>query len=72
MADRKLYEVTGIEFSDSVIEAKETGLNIFDVPEEEVFDILDFRDFKIRLDNRRELAEIVDFREYVENRKCLP
>lgn len=47
--------------------AKETDKSLDDVLEEEVFDITDFKDFKITLRNWQ--GNVVDFKEYVENRK---
>lgn len=45
------------------IEADETNLIVADVPAEEVFDIQDFKDFRITLMNKtgNKVAEIIDF-----------
>ena len=64
----KLYEVEKLSFYDFSVCAKETDKTIDDVPPEEVFDISDFKDFKITLRNWH--GNVVDFAEYVENRKA--
>ena len=64
MAGGKLYKVTDIDFWELKIEAIETDLDVSDVPEEEVFDIEDFKDFRINLRNWR--GNIVDFEEWIE------
>ena len=66
--DSKLYEVEKISFYDFTVSAKETDKTISDVPAEEVFNITDFKDFKITLRNWH--GNVVDFAEYVENRKA--
>lgn len=45
------------------IEADETDLTVDDVPAEEVFDVQDFKDFRIALMNKagNKMAEIIDF-----------
>lgn len=50
----KLYEVEKISFYDFNIKAVETDLKIGDVHEEEVFDISDFKDFRVTLKNNGE------------------
>lgn len=51
VAESKIYKVTDIDFCDLTIEAARTDLSIADVPENEVFPIEDFREFRIRLCN---------------------
>ena len=63
----KLYEVERISFFDFSVQAKETDKKISDVPAEEVFDLTDFKDFKVKLRNWH--GNVVNFMEYVENRK---
>lgn len=63
----KLYEVEKISFYDFSVQAKETDKTISDVPAEEVFDITEFKDFKVTLRNWH--GNVVDFTEYVKNRK---
>lgn len=47
----KLYKVEKISFFDFSLKAVETDLKPSDVPEGEVFEVSDFKDFKIRLEN---------------------
>lgn len=63
----KLYEVEQINFFDFNVQAKETDKTISDVPEKEVFDITDLKEFKVTLRNWH--GNVVDFIEYVKNRK---
>lgn len=63
----RLYEVEKISFYDFSVSAKETDLTLGDVPAEEVFDITEMRDFRIKLRNWH--GNITDFKTYVENRK---
>lgn len=63
----KLYEIEKISFYYFTVSAKETDKTISDVPAEEIFDITDFKDFKITLRNWH--GNVVDFAEYVKNRK---
>lgn len=65
----KLYKVTDIDFSDPSLEARETDLNVGDVPEDEVFPIEDFSEFKVRLINGSGVAKIIDFEEWVKKRR---
>lgn len=59
----KLYEVEHISFYYFTVEAKETDLTIDDVKPEEVFNITDFKEFKIKLHNWQ--GNVVDFAEYI-------
>ena len=62
--------LTIIDFSDLILEARECDLDVSDVPEEEVFCLEDFREFKVTLRNGR--GKVVDFGEWVKghgNRK---
>ena len=66
----KLYQVTHIDFSELVLEARGCDLGVGDVPEEEVFRLEDFGEFKVTLRNGG--GKVIDFREWVkwhENRK---
>lgn len=63
----KLYEVEQINFFDFNVQAKETDKTISDVPEKEVFDLTDLKEFKVTLSNWH--GNVVDFIEYVKNRK---
>lgn len=63
----KIYEVTSINWLHFALEASETDLKVDDVPEKEVFDITDFKDFKVTLRNWH--GNVVDFADFVKNRK---
>lgn len=67
MVGSKLYEVTNIDFWNLTIEAVECDLDVSDVPEEEVFHLEDFSEFKITLRNGR--GKVVDFEEYVKRNR---
>ena len=56
----KLYEVEKISFYDFNIKAVETDLKIADVPENEIFDISEFKDFRVTLKNRN-VDNVVEF-----------
>lgn len=60
----KVYEVTGIQWLHSYIEAKETDLNIDDVPESEIWNIEEFKNYKVKLINNGGQAEVIDFNEW--------
>ena len=47
----KIYKVTAIDFHNLTIEAARTDLSIADVPENEVFPVEGFGEFRIRLTN---------------------
>lgn len=64
MADTKIYEVTSIDWLHSYLEARETDLSVDDVEESEIWDIVEFEDFKIRLVNGSGVAKLVDFEEW--------
>lgn len=63
----KLYEITKISFFYMKVEAAETDLTKNDVPESEVWDIAEFRDYKVKLVNNGGQAEIVEFAEWKES-----
>lgn len=69
VADTKIYKVTNIDFCNLTIEAKQTDLNIGDVPESELWDISYFEDFRVRLVNRKGEAKIIDMEEWLERNK---
>ncbi|GFI33066.1 hypothetical protein IMSAGC013_04473 [Lachnospiraceae bacterium] len=69
VADTKIYKVTNIDFCNLTIEAKQTDLNIGDVPESELWDISYFEDFRVRLVNGSGKAEIIDMEEWLERNK---
>lgn len=51
VADTKIYKVTDIDFKNLAIEATETDLSIVDVPENEVFPVEEFGEFRVRMCN---------------------
>lgn len=57
----KLYEINHISFFYMTLEASETDLTINDVPADKMWDIEDFKNFKVKLINNGGRAEIVDF-----------
>ena len=63
----KLYMVTDINFSDLTLKASETDLLVPDVPAEEIFRLEDFKEFRVTLRNWQ--GKVVNFADYVENRK---
>lgn len=63
----RIYAVDKISFFDFSVEAHHTDLSLADVPEEEVFDITELKDFRIKLHNWS--GKLVDFVEYCKNRK---
>ena len=66
----KIYKVTDIDFCKLMIGAIETDLTMNDVPESEIWDVEEFRDYKVKLVNNGRQAEIVDFDEWKDrNRK---
>lgn len=65
----KIYQITKLSFFTMSAEATETDLSHADIPEEEIFDVSDFRDFKVKLINRMPAAEIIDLEEYKSRRK---
>jgi hypothetical protein len=56
----KLYEVKRISFYDFSIKAIETDLKVGDVPENEIFDISEFKEFRVTLKNGN-VDNIVEF-----------
>lgn len=62
-----MYSVETISFYDFTVSAMETDKTISDVPEEEVFDITDFKDFRIKLLNWH--GNIVDFESYIKSHR---
>ena len=58
--DKQLYQITDISFFYMSIEAVETDIMVGDVPADEVWDIEEFKTFKIKLINNGGHAEIID------------
>jgi len=65
----KIYEITKISFFYMTVEAVETDLTVDDVPESEVWDIGEFRHYKVKLINNGGQAEIIDFNDWREEHK---
>lgn len=62
--ENKIYQVTDISFFHMTIEATETDLTVADVPECELWDIGEFKRYKVKLINNGSMGEIVDFWEW--------
>lgn len=59
-----------LTFAALYIEVKEIDLSTNDVPENEIWDISEFRNYKVKLVNNGGQAEVVDFDDWKEkNRK---
>lgn len=65
----RIYKVTRVSFFYMLIEATETNLSVFDVPESELWDVEQFKTYTVRLINNGGAAEIVDFKAY-KSKKC--
>lgn len=63
----KIYEVEKLSFYNFTVSARETDATIEDIPAEEVFDISDFPEFRIKLRNWH--GNVVDFKKFLENQK---
>lgn len=61
MSGSKLYKVVNIDFWDLTIEARKCDVSASDVPEEELFQLEDFEEFKITLRNKG--GKVVNFAE---------
>lgn len=57
----KIYRIRELSFFYMSIEAVETDMVVGDVPADEVWDIEEFKNYKIKLINNGGHAEIVDF-----------
>ena len=56
----KIYEVEKISFYDFSIKAVETDLRVGDVAESEIFDISEFKEFRVMLKNKG-VGNIIEF-----------
>lgn len=63
----KIYEVEKISFFTFEVEAKETDLTLADIPEEEVFNLSNFKEFHVKLRNWH--GNVIDLLEIIEKRK---
>lgn len=57
----KIYEITKISFYYMAVEAIQTDLIMAEVPENEVWDISEFKHYKVKLINSGGNMEIIDF-----------
>ena len=60
----KLYEITKISFFYMTVEAVQTDLAVNDVPESEIWDIEEFKNYKVKLVNNEGMAEVIDLDEW--------
>lgn len=65
----KIYEITKISFFYMTVEAVKTDLTMNEVPESEVWDIGEFKHYKVKLINSGGNAEIIDFEDWKEKYK---
>lgn len=65
----KFYQIMDISFSDLTVQAAEVDFSIMDIPENEVFDLSELKEFKITLINKRGQAEVIDFVKWKSNHK---
>lgn len=61
----ELYKVTDISFSDLKLTAHEMDSGISDIPENEIFSLLDVLDFRVKLVNCN--GNKIDFKKYGKN-----
>lgn len=62
--NEKIYKVTSINWQHLTLEAEEAGLRVGDVPESELWDISELKEFKIRLVNNGSRADVIDMAEW--------
>lgn len=60
----KIYEIVKISFFYMSIEAVETELSADDVPENELWDIVEFKHYKVKLINNSGAAEIINIEKW--------
>lgn len=59
--------MSNISFSDMHIQAVETDLDTLDIPDSELFDLLELDEFSISFENKKGQAEIICFDEWEHN-----
>ena len=64
LPENKIYEIIDISLLHMEIRAVESPLSAASIPEYEIWDISEFKNYKITLINNAGHAEIVDFEEY--------
>ena len=62
--ENKIYRVTQLSFYYMTVAAEETDLSVDDVPEDEVFDVMIFKDMKVTLTNEKGQAEIISLKDW--------
>lgn len=62
--ESKIYEVTELSFRKMKITAAEINTPAADLPEEEVFDYRLLNDYRIKLINGKDKAEVIDFADW--------
>ena len=66
----KVYDIKKISFFYMTIEGVETNLTVDDVPEYELWDVGEFKNYKVKLINGSGgMGEVVDFGDWVNRRK---
>lgn len=65
----KIYEIKKVSFFYMEIEAEQTDLIVDDVPESELWDIGEFKNYRVKLINNGGKAEIVDFEKFRNKRQ---
>ena len=65
----KIYEVEKISFFTFEVEATETDLTLADIPEEEVFNLSNFKEFHVKLRNWH--GNVIDLVEIIKNRELV-
>ena len=63
--ENQIYKITNISFFYMEIEASETDLTINDVCKDEIWNLKEFRNYRLKLTNGSGKAEIVDFSDWV-------
>ena len=61
--------MTSINWQHLTLEAEETGLNVDNVPEGELWDASELGEFRVRLVNNGGGADVIDFGEWVKEHK---
>jgi hypothetical protein len=68
--ENQIYEIKKISFFYMKIEATETNLTVDDVPEDETWDLEEFKNYKVKLINGSGgMAEILEFSDWVNRYK---
>ena len=67
--ENQIYEIKKISFFYMTIEGVETDLTVDDVCEDELWDLEEFKNYRVKLINGSGKAEIVDFEKYRKKRQ---